>query len=56
MDLKLKDQHVFITGSAGGIGLGTAKLFLQNGSKVTLHYNKECDSLKDLIELYPSRY
>ena len=50
MDLGLSNQHVLITGSAGGIGLRTAELFLQQNCKVTLHYNTQLESLKPLLE------
>jgi len=53
MDLKLKGQHVFITGAAGGIGLVTATLFLQQGSFVSLHYHNSSISLTSLLQAYP---
>lgn len=36
MDLKLQHQHVLITGGSKGIGLACARLFLQEGTQVTL--------------------
>lgn len=37
MDLQLKDKRVFISGSTAGIGLATAKLFVQEGANVILN-------------------
>lgn len=36
MDLGLRDQHVLITGGTRGIGLACARLYLQEGARVTL--------------------
>ena len=36
MDLHLTNQHVLITGGSKGIGLACAKVFLEEGAKVSL--------------------
>jgi len=53
MDIGLKGKHIFISGASGGIGLVTAKLFLEQNAKVTLHYNTKRDPLQDLLTKYP---
>ncbi|CAF0783296.1 unnamed protein product [Didymodactylos carnosus] len=50
----LHGQHVLVTGSAGGIGLEVAKLLLEHGANVSLHYNKSFDTLEPLVEQYPN--
>ncbi|KAJ7064949.1 NAD(P)-binding protein [Mycena amicta] len=56
MDLQLQDVHVLITGASGGIGLATARLFLEQGAKVTAHYNSNRTNLKGLLDEFgPAR-
>lgn len=52
METGLKGTHVFLTGASGGIGLVTARQFLDEGANVTLHYNRS-DTLGALLEAYP---
>ena len=51
MDLKLKNKTVFITGSTGGIGFATAKLFLQEGSTVFINgrYQHSVDNAVEML-------
>ncbi len=56
MDLQLKNKTVFITGSTGGIGFATAKLFLQEGASVVINgrYQHSVDNaVKMLVTQFP---
>jgi len=49
----LKGQHVLITGANGGIGLVCARLFLEQGCKVTMHFGRRKDRISSLLEEFP---
>jgi len=53
--LGLANRHVLLTGASGGIGLAVARLFLQEGAKLTLHYNSQKDALEPLLSAHPGR-
>jgi len=46
----LKDKTVLVTGSAGGIGKGIAKLLAEKGAKIILHYNIREDEAHEFAE------
>jgi NAD(P)-dependent dehydrogenase (short-subunit alcohol dehydrogenase family) len=51
----MQGQHVLITGAAGGIGLTIARLFLEQGANVSLHYHRTVDTLTSLLNEYTDR-
>ncbi|KAI9504254.1 hypothetical protein GGI25_002491 [Coemansia spiralis] len=51
--LELSGIHVFVTGASGGVGLATSRAFLEQGAKVTLHYNSSPSTLQPLLDAYP---
>ena len=51
----MEGQHVLITGAAGGIGLTVARLFLEQGASLSLHYHRTADTLTPLLEQYKER-
>lgn len=51
----MQGQHVLVTGAAGGIGLVIARVFLEQGANVSLHYNRTVDTLTSLLNEYPDR-
>jgi len=53
--LGLAGQHVLLTGASGGIGVSAAKLMLEEGANVTLHFNTQKDSLQPLLSAFPDR-
>jgi NAD(P)-dependent dehydrogenase (short-subunit alcohol dehydrogenase family) len=48
----MKGQHVLITGAAGGIGSTLARVFLEQGAHVSLHYHRTNQTLIPLLEQY----
>jgi NAD(P)-dependent dehydrogenase (short-subunit alcohol dehydrogenase family) len=51
----MEGQHVLVTGAAGGIGFVIARLFLEQGANVSLHYNRTADTLTPLLNQYADR-
>ncbi len=49
MEIKLNGINVFLTGASRGIGFAIAKLLLESGAKVALHFNKDRRNLDNLL-------
>jgi len=54
MDLnkEFEGRVVFLAGASGGVGRVTAKMLLERGANVLLHYRTNSDALKELHSLY----
>jgi NAD(P)-dependent dehydrogenase (short-subunit alcohol dehydrogenase family) len=52
---RMQGQHVLITGAAGGIGFALARLFLEQGANVSLHYHRTFNTLTPLLNEYTDR-
>ncbi|KAH6877024.1 NAD dependent epimerase/dehydratase [Coprinopsis sp. MPI-PUGE-AT-0042] len=55
MDLDLKDVHVLVTGASGGIGLAIVQTYLEQGAKITAHYNTNKTTLEPLEAQHPTQ-
>ena len=51
MDLGLKDKNVVVTGGSKGIGYAAAKIFLQEGAKVTICARNKEELGRAVLEL-----
>lgn len=59
MDLQLQNKTAFISGSTNGIGLATAKRFIEEGAKVVINGRSQASAdkaLGELKQLYPSAH
>ncbi|UJR26389.1 hypothetical protein I4U23_007721 [Adineta vaga] len=48
----MQGQHILITGAAGGIGIAIARLFLEQGANVSLHYHRTQNTLTPLLDQF----
>ncbi|KAJ1566218.1 hypothetical protein HK405_010710 [Cladochytrium tenue] len=53
--LFLAGAHVLITGASGGVGLETARVLLDAGASVSLHYATKREPLEQILAEYPGR-
>ena len=56
MDTGLKGKHVLITGASGGIGQAIARCFDEEGSTLSLHYNKNVKGIEELKSSLKGRF
>ncbi len=56
MDTGLKGKHVLITGASGGIGQAIARCFDEEGSTLSLHYNKNEKRIEELKSSLKGRF
>ena len=46
---------VLLAGASGGVGMATAKMLLERGARVALHYRSKGTALADLAASYRDR-
>ena len=51
---ELKDQSILVTGASDGIGREIARLLMQNGARVAIHYNRNEKAAIDLLKEFDS--
>lgn len=53
MNTNLKNKVVLITGASGGIGMGMARAFAEEGARMVLHYHTRRAPLDDFVRAVP---
>ena len=53
MNTNLKNKVILITGASGGIGMGMARAFAEEGARLILHYHTRRSVLDDFTRLLP---
>ena len=54
MKIDLSNKHILVTGASRGIGYATTKQLLESGATVSMHYNRNSDSLIELQRQFPN--
>ena len=55
MSKDFEDRVVLLAGASGGIGMATAKMLLERGARVGLHYRSHAKALGELAAQYGDR-
>ncbi len=56
MELRLENKVALVTDASRGIGRAIVQLFADSGAKVVVHYNKNSDAAKDVLNTFAGNF